>query len=361
MNDIQTSPVKNGKGIPGPLRVKPNMRASWHNFNDVDYETAVEHMVRAHALDGAAVDLPVLALQAYGLVPVDDHMALAPVANTRRPMPLRATAFSNLMTRLGAPADFVRDKLPAPLQLATCNWLMQAQNKSASATLRLRGNDVAAIVSERYAPLDAEPLCEVVHDVLQAQGLLDEVQVTAVASGVVDLVRLVFHEKTAAVKVGDVSALGIDISSSSFGMSAVHVRGLIWRLRCTNGLRVAENMGSASFRHVGDVDRLKLGIAEAIPNALAVADGTLGRWKAAVNAMVENVEQMIADLRDLSVSERETVTFEVKREAGTTELPEHLDLYSVINGITAAAHQVGPARRLEMEAMAGEILQARTS
>jgi hypothetical protein len=337
------------------------MSSSWRDFPSLDFDGAAEMIVRAHERDGESVDLPVMALQTYGVVPIEGHFGLASLAKTRPPMPLRATAFSNLMTRLGAPADFVRDRLPQPLQLATANWLLQTQDKSVPATLRLRGDEVAAIVSERYAPLDPEPLFDLVRDVLEQQGLIDQVEVKSLATGVVDVMRLVFPARQVPVKVGDMSALGIDISTSSFGKSAVHVRGIIWRLRCTNGLRVAERMGNASFRHVGDVDRLKAGIGEAIPAALTMANGTLDRWKAAVTTMVTDIPGIIAGLRDLTIGERELVTTEVKREAGVTALPEHLDLYAFINGITSAAQQSAPARRLEIETMAGEMLQSRTS
>lgn len=346
--------------IPGPLLVRSDMRSTWQDLDALDFDHAADRIVQAHERDGEAIDLPVLSLGTYAVVPTNGHFGLASLVK-KDPMPLRATAFGNLMTRLGAPTDFVRDRLPAPLQVAAINWLLQKDEKSSSATLRLRGNEVAAIVSDRYAAFDAEPLFQVVRDVLDQQQLLDQVEVKSVASGVVDVMRLVFPARQAAVKVGDVSALGLDISSSSFGKRAIHVRALIWRLRCTNGLRVAERMGTASFRHVGDVDRIKASLAEAIPSALAYADGTLDRWKAAVHVMVHDVKRMIADLRDLTVSERELVVQEVKREAGVPALPERADLYSLLNGITAAAHHAAPSRRLELESLAGELLHERTS
>lgn len=363
MHTTTSIPRYKDSTIPGPLLVRNDMRSTWQDLDALDFDRAADRIVQAHERDGEAIDLPVLSLGTYAVVPTNGHFGLASLVK-KDPMPLRATAFGNLMTRLGAPTEFLRDRLPAALQVATTNWLMLKDEKSSSATLRLRGDEIAAIVSDRYAAFDAGPLFQVVRDVLDQQQLLDQVEVKSVASGVVDVMRLVFPARQAAVKVGDVSALGLDISSSSFGKSAIHVRALIWRLRCTNGLRAAQRMGSASFRHVGGVegvDRIKASLAEAIPSALAYADGTLDRWKAAVHVMVHDVERMIADLRDLTVSERELVVQEVKREAGVPALPEHIDLYSVLNGITAAAHHAAPSRRLELESLAGELLHERTS
>ena len=206
-----------------------------------------------------------------------------------------------------------------------------------------------------------EALLSCVRDALIAQDALEAVEVRSIATGMVDVLRLVFPAEAKPVKVNDISSIGIDISTSSFGRSAIHVRGLVFRLRCLNGLVSPSTMGSFAFRHVGDVDRLRSSVSDAIPTALTLARGTFARWQRAVVTMVDDVAKMIADMRELSIGERELVEVEVKREAGVPELPEHLDLYSVINGITSAAQQSAPARRLELEAMAGEMLHARTS
>jgi hypothetical protein len=226
------------------------MPSTWRD-GDLAFDSAAERIIQAHHKDGQTRDLPVPDLRAWGVVPLEGRFGLAPIGRHHPPRPLRSTAFSNLATRLGAPVEFVRDRLPATLQLATMNWLLAGGDQAVSANLRLRGDEVAALVSDRYAPLDAEELLSSVRDALLRHGAIDDVRVRSIATGVVDVIRLVFPSETTTVKVGDVSALGIDISSSSFGKSAVHIKGIIWRLRCTNGLRVAENHGSFSLRHIG--------------------------------------------------------------------------------------------------------------
>jgi len=345
--------------VPPPLAVVPDMAPNWRNISS-DFDDAAHAIVTAHKNDGASSDAPVMDLRTWGVVPTDGRFALAPLGKQHSPLALRSNGFSNLATKLGAPSDFVRDKLPAPLQLGVMNWLLASSDKPVPATLRLRGTEVAAVVSDRYCPLDQEDLMSCVRAALAQQGALEDIEVKSIATGLVDVVRLIFPAEQKAVKVGDVSALGLDISSSSFGKSAVHVRGLVWRLKCTNGLRVAEGMGNFSFRHVGDIDRMRAGIAEAIPSALAVARGTFDRWRSAVNVMVNEVASLIDSLRDLSLGERKLVQQEVQREAGTSALPEHMPLYGFLNGVTAAAHHVLPARRLELESLAGELLVRHT-
>ena len=209
---------------------------------------------------------------------------------------------------------------------------------------------------ERYAALDQEELLDGVREALLRHDALEQVRVKSIATGLVDVLRLVFPAEQQAIQVGDVSAVGIDISTSSFGRSALHVRGMVWRLKCTNGLRVAERAGSYSFKHIGESKRLKDGLSDAIPSALLEARGVMGRWRQAVDVMVDDVHKMITEMRELSVGEKKIIVEELKHEAGVPELPEHTSLYNVLNAVTAAAHQASPARRLDMETYAGELL-----
>lgn len=357
MNNL--SAPTNGTSLPSPLRVSPDMAARWLNTS-IDYDAAAHAIVAAHKNDGQARDLPVMDLATWGVVPTDGVFALAPLHKQHGPLPLRQIAFSNLMNKFGVPTEFVRDQLPAPLQLAVANWMLAKNERQVPATLRMRGDEVAAIVSDRYAAFDNEQLFGCVRDALERHGALGEVEVKSIATGPVDVLRCIFPSHQAAVAVGDTSALGLDISSSCFGKSAVHVRGCVFRLRCLNGLRVAESTGNFSFRHVGDVDRLRACIADAIPTALVHARGTMARWRASVNVLVQDVYSFINELRDLSQGERKLVEEKVKIETGTLNLLEPAPLYNVLNGITAAAHEAPPARRLELESAAGELLVRHT-
>ena len=344
--------------LPPPLVTTPDMPASWLNLDD-NFDQAAQKIVDAHLEDGEARDLPVPDMRGWGVVPDAGRFALAPLARHHQPLLLRGAAFSNLATRVGAPADFIK-RLPAPLQLANMNWLLTSQACAMPSMLRLRGDEVTAVVSDRYAPLDAPELLDAVRDALVNHGAIGEVRVKSIATGMVDVLRLVFPSGTEAVKVGDISALGVDISTSSFARSSLHVRGLVWRLKCTNGLRVAENRSSFSFRHVGDSRRLRDGIGEAIPAALMEARGTMARWKQAVSVMVQDVSLAIDQLRDLTLPERKAVEGALKGELGVQELPEHVALYDLVNAVTSTAQQAVPSRRIEIEGVGGELLDART-
>ncbi len=355
-----TTPLRDTRSIPGPLRCAPDMAARWANLTDADFDQAASQIVADHKSDGEAQDIPVMNLATWGVLPVDGQFALAPLGKQHGPKVLRANAFSNLMVRLGAPVEFVRDRLAAPLQIATTNWILASAEKQQPALLRLRGEAIASIHSDRYCPIDQEELLGCVRDALVKQNALGEVEVKSIATGLVDVIRITFPSEQQAIKVGDVTALGLDISSSSFGRSAAHITGSLVRLKCLNGLRVPEKGASFSFRHVGDIDRMRAGIAESIPSALAVARGTIARWRAAVDVMIEDVASLIEGLHDLTHGEQKLVQEHVQHELGAHALPAHAPLYEVLNGVTSAAHALAPARRLEVEAMAGDLLVRHT-
>ena len=79
----------------------------------------------------------------------------------------------------------------------------------------------------------------------------------------------------------------------------------------------------------------------------------MGLWKKAAGVFVNNIAAEIDALRVLSVGERERVQDEVKKEAHVLELPERVSAYDFVNAITSTAHDAEPARRLEIEELAG--------
>lgn len=343
-------------GLLPALRVRPDMKPLWRSTEELPFDEAAEILVRAHESDGAAVDRPLLDLRTWVVCSNSGEFALSPLGGSGERLPLRSTALSNLTTKLGAPADFIRDRLPAELQLALLNYLLASQPRPVPSQLRLRGGEITALVSDRYAALSPEEFVEGIRSALVARGVLDSVRVRGVATGTTDVLRLVLPSESRAIEVGDVTAVGLDISTSCFGKSAVHVTGLLYRLVCKNGLRVPERMGRSSFRHVGETARIQAALRDAIPTALVHASGLFRCWQNAVNCQVREVEQTIERMRLLTQAERELVTAEVKKETGRAELPESVTAYGLVNAMTAAAQMAEPARRLELESIAGESL-----
>jgi len=236
---------------------------------------------------------------------------------------------------------------------------MAQGERPGAAMLRLRGNDVTAIVSERYAPLDAGELVGTLRNALARHGLLETVRVRAVASGVTDVIRLVIPSESTVIKVGDTSMVGLDVSSSSFGRSAVHVRGIVWRLICMNGARMPSSMGDVSLRHLGETQRLRDGLAEGVATALTHARGLMGRWKSAVSMYVTSLADFIDGMRELNLSEQQAVRVGLGANK-PAELPARVSVFDFVNAVTQAAHDAEPARRIELESIAGGVLLDQT-
>jgi hypothetical protein len=82
----------------------------------------------------------------------------------------------------------------------------------------------------------------------------------------------------------------------------------------------------------------------------------MDQWERAVAFMVEDVEQQIAALRELTIPERKSVENELMISTGTSELSGATNLYDLVNAMTESAKTATPARRLEIESAAGELL-----
>lgn len=347
-----SSPI--GSKLPGRLLTASDMPARWSEV-ELDFDTAAARVVAAHEKDGLHHDLSIPDLRTWCVAPsAARHFALVPLARHYEPMVLRANAFNNLMARLGAPSEFVR-KLPAPLALSLIGYLMLDREEGKTATLRLRGNEVAAVVSDRYRPLDAAELMETVRAGLIRFGALHDVRVRGVATGLIDNLRLVFPSEQVTVKVGDVSMASLDITTSSFARSSVRLLPGCYRMVCQNGLLRHQRSEGLAFRHLGD--GLREAVSEGISSALVQARGVLDQWRRSVDFMITSVAEQIEALRsELTIPERKNLEAEILRETGAGVLPARLPLFDVLNGITSSAKLAAPARRLEIEAVAGDLL-----
>lgn len=340
--------------LPGPLLTASDMQARWSDV-ELDFDTAAQRVVQAHEADGRHHDLGIPDLRTWCVAPTAGrHFALVPLARHHEPMVLRANAFNNLMARLGAPSEFVR-KLPAPLALSLIGYLMLDREEGKPTTLRLRGNEVAAVVSDRYRPLDAAELMETVREGLVRFGALHDVRVRGVATGLIDNLRLVVPSAQVAVKVGDVSMVSLDIVTSSFARSSVKLVPGCFRLACQNGLLRHHRSEGLAFRHLGD--GLRESVAEGISSALVHARGVLDQWRRSVDFMITNVAEQIEALRsELTIPERKNLEADILRETGAAVLPARLPLFDLLNGVTSSAKLAAPVRRLEIEAVAGDLL-----
>jgi hypothetical protein len=360
-----------------PLRPRPDQRERWHTFTDpVSFDAAAQRILDAHREDGERDDVITTDLRSWAFGSQDGRtMQLVRIPFAGRdpgePLPLRELAFSQLAQKIGAPAPYLRE-LPAKLQMACVNYGLA--RREGAALLRLAGGEVRAVLSDRYAAADDALLLDIVSDCLDRTGYRHDVMVRAAGVGPHTVLRLTLPGEGVPVKVDDVIEHGIDLGNSELGLRSVQVTPVTHRLICTNGMRAWRSQAAVRMRHIGDPERLRDQIADAIPVAFAEARGDLDKWKRAVDVLVDNALEEIESLRGFGLSGAE-----VRAVGQTLVEDQHLlsasgsgqsvrealgvptSAFEVANAITATARTKGTAARLGLEEVGHRYLTRRAS
>lgn len=369
-----------------PLELHRDQREQWVDYEaqPLDFDKAANRIIEAHERDGEREDLGVGDLSTWAFGPTNDgHAAIAPrpaPGREQRLVPLREHGFSQLCSRVGAPPRYIR-KLPAKLQMACLNWGMsRAEGKDKAATLRLAGGQARAVVSDRYAALDDALVLEIVRQTLQAAGMLGDVRVRAVATGVTTAMRLTVPtgSDTLKRKEGDVVECGLDLLNGEVGNRSISLTPILWRLICLNGMRRGERRldEQLRLRHIGSSERLEEAFRDALPVALQSSSEMRQRMDKAVDQLLDDVLSEFDGLRSfgLNAGEARNVGREVmaQREIALPEdhskwadaiaeaKVEDVSVFDVANAITRTAQSHGTDRRLEMEEVGAKYLYKRT-
>lgn len=267
-----------------------------------------------------------------------------------RALQLAPRAETQLLQRLGVPVAFFR-RLPENLRWATVNHFVQHAPAERGALVRtVRGNTVRALLSEQYTPIDDADVLPLVADVLGD----DEVEIERLdfADDATHL-RVIFPREATEARAGDVLRTGVHITNSETGYRAVHVDALVHRLVCTNGLVRSEVQGRTTFRHVGQTDRLKDGLAAAVRDARANAYALARQFRSAVGHALADPEALLrrhAKEADLTREQLQAALAAYAAEPDAT-------LYGAVNALTRGA-QAGESyeARYQMERAATLLL-----
>lgn len=359
-----------------PLRPRPDQAERWFaHQTPVPFDIAADQILDAHREDGPREDVVVHQLRTWAFCSSERRaMALMPVPFDGRldgqPMLLRELAFSQLCTKIGAPSAYVRE-LPARLQLACVN--LGVVRQEAPALLRLAGNEVRAIVSERYAAADDALILEILSEVFDRTGLRGSALVRAVAVGTHTVMRITLPSDGVAVRRGDVIEHGVDVANCELGLRSVQVTPVTYCVACTNGLRSWHSHASLRVRHVGEPKRLRDQLRDAIPVALAEARGDIERWKRSVDRLVDSALEEIEGLRRYGVHQSEVATIgqtfaaelggqskPLSDQSLVRALKVRTSAFDVANAITATARDRPTAARLGLEEVAHRYLLAAT-
>lgn len=362
-----------------PLALAPDQKEAWLDFGNggKSFYEAAEIILKAAEEDGERQDLGISALNTWAFGPAPDGTAaLATIhvpGRDRRLVPLRKHAFSQLCSRVGAPASYIA-KLPAKLQMACVNHGINHDAQQNGNLLRLAGGEARALLSDRYAALDNHLILETLERTLSEAGMIGDVRVRSVAVGPTCSLRMTLPGDDLVVpnptKVGDIVECGLDVLNGEIGNRSVSISAVVWRLACLNGVRSADRSAQSSLRHVGDAARLAEAFRDAVPSVLASSRGLRDRMAKAIDVLVDDIlgefEGLSAfglsksDTRDVArdvMAERQLALPEDTNEwAGVLQGMRNVSAYDVLNGITHVAQSKPTDRRLEMEEAAGRYL-----
>jgi hypothetical protein len=281
----------------------------------------------------ALVDVPAISFESLNTMKIGDERHT-----------LRTVAQRSIAWRLGIPYNYLA-KCPQELQAEQMNFWVRHEKRE-QLFVRFDGEDVRAVFTPRYKPVDAwEILLK-----LDEMGYTPDTKVQCSLDG--EFILLSIPDGRRQFKInGDKMTPGISISNSEVGLASLSVSAFILRLVCTNGM-VSKTEISASYRHVSTK------ILTELPLVFEkVADG-LGKQKERLkislespvsdpHATIERFNRQFA----LGEQEKEAVAWSWPKEAGET-------MFNVVNTYTRAAAMDGlPAESsFRLQRVGGEVL-----
>ena len=271
-------------------------------------------------------------------------------------------AFGQLAARVGPTNGSVAYLRHCPPRLRTLNvnhWMQHNAPEDDTLLRTVRGHyaegsglpegtpTVRAVLSGRYEPFDDLDL------VRAMEGLPRIDQAVVRWADVNDLtthVRLTWPEDRVQLRVGDVVERGVHISNSEVGARSVRIQPLVFRLVCLNGMLAPSKMGGYAIRHVGNGDRVRQLVAEAVDDVFGATEELIGRFQQALTeAVAQPVDELTALAKAGSLTEAQ-----FKATLDSYLLEAEPTRFGIANAVTLAAQgQDDPVQRTDMEALAG--------
>ncbi len=306
-------------------------------------------------------------LSRFGFFAGDGHNGLIePKKGEHGPAGLQAYvsdhAFGQLAARVGPTNGSVGYLRACPPRLRTLNvnWWLQNNapqedallrvvqgNYSQESNVRERARVVRAVLSGRFQPFDDLDLIRA----LEGLPSIDEAVVRwCDVNDLTTHVRLTWPEDRVELRVGDVVERGVHISNSEVGARSVRIQPLVFRLVCTNGMLAPKKLGGYAIRHVGNGDRVRQLVGEAIDDVFGATEELIDKFRQALTVAVDQpVDELTALAKAGSLTEAQ-----FRATLDSYLLEAEPTRFGIANAITLAAQgQDDPINRTGMEALAG--------
>lgn len=206
-----------------------------------------------------------------------------------------------------------------------------------------------ALVSDKYADLDSLPLVEALCDVLD--GTPAHVAGFRHDATGLDL-RVIIPGSQQVVDRGDVVYTGIHVRDNEVGAGSVSIAGLVYELACANGM-VAPGKVQAGYtlRHVGNKDRLRQYVREALESAKGDAAKLVNAFNEALQVKLEAPALSIEALSAEGMTRAQLDAIMAAYLEDT-----HASLFGVTRAVTRAAQAFEPDTRFEMEQLGSRLV-----
>ncbi len=273
-------------------------------------------------------------------------------------------ATAQVCHRLGIPVDYYR-KLSRPLRDANVNhwlWREDAEPEDegtarpgcpSSWLLRAKNQEVRAVLSERYRPLDNADLIGTLIPVLE-----DRFEVRGIALTPESFhLRLVDPRLAREVLPNDRLMVGVHVANSETGRRSVTVDALVWRLVCLNGMvRLVRGKSLLRQRHVSwDRPRFADALNRTVCEAVTAGAGLIDRLQAATREPVPDVEGVIRAIAQQAAL-TQAIQDRVKQALLSTPPPQQERVYGLVQALTFVAQSLTPDDRYDLEVTAGRLL-----
>jgi hypothetical protein len=260
------------------------------------------------------------------------------------PHNLRNIAQRSIAWRLGIPFNYLA-KCPTELQAIQMNhWIEHEKNEQLF--VRFDGEDVRAIFTPRYKPVDNFEILTRLDDMRYGP----DTQVQCHLDGEFMLLSIPDGRQTFQIN-GDKMTPGISISNSEVGLASLSIAAFLLRLICTNGM-VSKTEISASYRHISTK------ILDEFPATMDKVSNELGAQKQKVGLSMESkVDDPLKTIEsfnrqfNLNQPQKEAVEWAWPQEAGDT-------MFAVVNTYTRSAQfkDLSAENSYQLQRVGGNIL-----
>lgn len=257
---------------------------------------------------------------------------------------LQPIAQQEIANRLGIPLSYLR-KCPSDIQAQNLNyWLSQEKNNEFF--VRFNGDEVRAVFTPRYRPVDNLEIL----GKLAYLGFEQETKVQVSLDRAFFQLSIPDSHKTFSIN-GDRVTPGISITNSEVGISSLSLSAFYLRLVCTNGL-ISKTQVAASYRHVS------LKVLSEFPKVLGNLSYELEKHKEkfqiSLESSVDNPLETLDSFNrqfQMGKEEKEAVEWAWPIEKGET-------MFHIVNAYTRAAQYNGLSAHssYRLQKVGGDIL-----